>query len=142
TVPSASRWRPPQASLPMSPRPLQSPLHFPRRSVPSMAKSRTKWLTLPVAAGAAVAACVAHGVFVEREWYRRASYRLPILPSGARPVRGLRLSDLHFVHSDRRKEAFLRNLDRPDVLVVTGDLLGEPQAVERVVAALRPLRGR
>src|SRR5439155_8281710 len=34
------------------------------------------------------------------------------------------------------------SLPRPDVSVVTGDILGEPEAVEHAVEALHPLRGR
>jgi predicted MPP superfamily phosphohydrolase len=88
------------------------------------------------------AACIAYGVFVERRWYRLAVYRLPILPSHARlPLTVLHLSDLHFVGSDRGKARFLASLPRPDITVLTGDLLGEPAAVETVTAALGPVRG-
>jgi predicted MPP superfamily phosphohydrolase len=38
--------------------------------------------------------------------------------------------------------AFLAALPSADVTIVTGDLLGEPEAVETVVRALRPARGR
>jgi hypothetical protein len=54
----------------------------------------------------------------------------------------LHLSDLHFVANERRKGAFLSSLPRPDVVVVTGDFLAEPEGVETAVAAVRPLRGR
>lgn len=88
------------------------------------------------------AACIAYGVFIERRWYRLVRYRLPILPPDARsPLTVLHLSDLHFVVSDRGKARFLASLPRPDVTVVTGDLLGEPEAVEGVTAALGPVRG-
>jgi predicted MPP superfamily phosphohydrolase len=103
----------------------------------------TKWIELTLAAGLALgAACVAYGVFVERRWYRTASYRIPLLPDGVAPVRILHLSDLHFVQGDRSKSAFLRRLDPADLTVVTGDILGEPAGVDGVVEALRPLRGR
>lgn len=92
--------------------------------------------------GGAGALCVAYGVFVERRWYRRAEYRLEVLPPGAQPLRILHLSDLHVVRDDRAKAAFLGSLEPPDVLVVTGDFLGEPQGVETAVDALRPLTGR
>src|SRR5712691_137755 len=99
------------------------------------------WALVAVAAAGAV--CVAYGVLLERRWYRRADYRLELLPGpAAEPLRLLHLSDLHFVAGDRGKARFLASLGRPDVAVVTGDLLGEPQAAEAVVAALRPLRGR
>jgi len=95
-----------------------------------------------VAVLSAGAACVAYGVLLERRWYRVATYRVPVLPGGSHPIRVLHLSDLHFVRRDRRKASFLAGLPAPDVVVATGDLLGEPEAVEGVVAALRPLRGR
>src|SRR5712692_710423 len=99
------------------------------------------WALVAVAAAGAV--CVTYGVLLERRWYRRADYRLELLPGpAAEPLRLLHLSDLHFVAGDRGKARFLASLGRPDVAVVTGDLLREPQAAEAVVAALRPLRGR
>jgi predicted MPP superfamily phosphohydrolase len=88
------------------------------------------------------AVCVAYGALVERRWYRRRVYRLELLRPEAAPVSLLHLSDLHFVEGDRRKARFLAAFPQPDVAVVTGDLLGEPEAVETVVRALRPLRGR
>jgi predicted MPP superfamily phosphohydrolase len=91
---------------------------------------------------AAGAACVAYGVFVERRWYRVRHYRLEILPPESRPLTLLHLSDLHFVARDRRKQDFMATLPEPDIAVVTGDMLADPNGVERVVAALRPVRGR
>lgn len=94
-------------------------------------------------AAAAGAGAVGYGVFVERHRYRSVRYRLDILPAGApEGLTLLHLSDLHMLAGDRRLPPFLRNLPRADLTVVTGDFLGEPEAVERVVAALRPLRGR
>lgn len=54
----------------------------------------------------------------------------------------LHLSDLHFVRHDPRKARFLASLQTPDVTVVTGDILGEPEAIDAAVEALRPVRGR
>ena len=87
--------------------------------------------------------CVAYGVFVERRWYRLATYRLPILPAGSRAgPKILHLSDLHFVTSDGGKARFLASLPEADVTIVTGDVLGEPEAVAAVARALGPARGR
>ncbi len=91
---------------------------------------------------AAGVACVLYGVLIERRWYRLAEYRLPLLHPSARPLSILHLSDLHYLRSDRKKAAFLAALPPTDVTVLTGDILGEPQAVEAAVAALRPARGR
>ncbi|HEX5949526.1 MAG TPA: metallophosphoesterase [Actinomycetota bacterium] len=99
------------------------------------------WLILGV--GVLGALCVAYGVLVERRWYRLTRYRLDILPAaGPATIHVLHLSDLHVVRSDRRLAAFLAGLPRPDVVVVTGDFLAEPEAVETAVATVRPVRGR
>ncbi|MBI2239089.1 MAG: metallophosphoesterase family protein [Actinobacteria bacterium] len=87
--------------------------------------------------------CVAYGVFIERGWFRLVRYRVDILPAGGpEALRVLHLSDLHLVRDDNRKARFLASLPQADVTVVTGDIIGEPEAVERSVEALRPVRGR
>jgi predicted MPP superfamily phosphohydrolase len=97
---------------------------------------------IPAGVLAAGILCVLYGIFIERSWYRLRTYRLDILPAGASgPVRMLHLSDLHFTRGDGRKARFVAALPRPDVTVVTGDMLGEAEAVETAVAALRPVRG-
>lgn len=89
------------------------------------------------------AACVLYGVLVERTWYRLRRHRLDILPAGGpRSLTILHLSDLHVLRRDDRKLRFLAGLPRADVTVVTGDFLGEPEAVERAVEAVEPTRGR
>jgi hypothetical protein len=93
---------------------------------------------------AAGAGCVLWGIFVERTRYRVRRYRVAILPTAGGPDRleVLHLSDLHVVRGDRRKVRFLASLPPADVTVVTGDFLAEPEAVERAVEAVRPVRGR
>ena len=87
--------------------------------------------------------CALWGIFVERRRYRLVRHRLDILPaSTAGPVTVLHLSDLHFVHRDAGKAAFLATLPAADVTVVTGDFLAEPEAVETTVAAVHTVRGR
>jgi predicted MPP superfamily phosphohydrolase len=87
--------------------------------------------------------CFLYGTLIERRWFRRRTYRLAVLPpdTDAR-LTVLHLSDLHMVNRDDAKARFLASLEPADVTVVTGDILGEPEAVERAVEALRPLRGR
>ncbi|MCA1726968.1 MAG: metallophosphoesterase [Actinobacteria bacterium] len=87
-------------------------------------------------------ACVAYGVFLERTWFALRRYRLEILPPGVRPLSVLHLSDLHFTRGDGRKRRFVESLPQADLAIVTGDILGEPQAVENASAALRAVRGR
>jgi uncharacterized protein len=99
------------------------------------------WSLIAVAAAGVV--CVAYGTLIERRWYRIASYRVAALPPGAGdPLTILHISDMHMLAADRRKSAFLASLARPDVCVVTGDILGEPGAVDACVDALRSTRGR
>jgi uncharacterized protein len=89
--------------------------------------------------GAAVAT---YAVVVERRWYRLVRRRLDILPTGTGSLTVLHLSDLHITDGDRRPARFLASLPRADVTVITGDVIGEPGAVEYVVRSLRPVRGR
>jgi predicted MPP superfamily phosphohydrolase len=86
--------------------------------------------------------CLAYGVLIERHRYRLVHRGIHILPAASAPISVLHLSDLHFVRGERRKAAFLASLPRPDVVVVTGDFLAEPEAVETAVAAVRAVRGR
>jgi predicted MPP superfamily phosphohydrolase len=92
--------------------------------------------------GAGVA-CVAYGVAIERHWYRMSRYRLDILPAGSNAnLTVLHLSDLHVVRGSARMQRFIASLPAVDVTAVTGDILGEPEAVEEAVAMLRQVRGR
>jgi predicted MPP superfamily phosphohydrolase len=89
--------------------------------------------------------CVLYGTLIEHSWYRVRRYRLDILPTGGPgpdSLTVLHLSDLHFVAHDAKKTRFLASLPPADVTVVTGDFLAEPDAVETVVAAVEPVRGR
>jgi hypothetical protein len=99
------------------------------------------WILLAIAL--AGLACVMYGVLIERRAYRLVRRRLAILPAnGPETLTVLHLSDLHFVRGDERKERFLGSLPAPDVTVVTGDFLAEPEAVEIAVAAVAANRGR
>jgi uncharacterized protein len=88
---------------------------------------------------------MAYGVAIERRWYRLVHLRVAMLPAdgkGPDALTVLHLSDLHFVRGDGPKARFLAGLPQADITVVTGDFLAEPEAVERVVAAVRPVQGR
>ena len=100
---------------------------------------------LPVVLTIAVigVACVLYGILIERFRYRVIRHRLDILPATAeRPLLVLHLSDLHFVRHDPRKARFLSTLPTPDITIVTGDFLAEPDAVEAAVEGVGPVRGR
>jgi predicted MPP superfamily phosphohydrolase len=90
------------------------------------------------------AACVAYGVLVERRWFRLRTERVPVLPPGHDPVALLHLSDLHMVAGDRAKRDFMRRLAElpADLVVLTGDMLGEPASLEAVLDALGEFKPR
>jgi uncharacterized protein len=92
---------------------------------------------------AAAVACVAYGILIERRWYRLVRRRVAILPAGrGAELTVLHLSDLHLTRRSRPLRRFLAMLQPADVTVLTGDILGEPEAVEDAVAALHRVRGR
>jgi predicted MPP superfamily phosphohydrolase len=100
-----------------------------------------------VAAGAlaaAGAACVGYGVLVERDWYRLRRERVRALEPGQPPLTVLHLSDLHLTVADTRRVAFLERLaaEPVDLVVLTGDMLGEPAALDPVLEALGRFRPR
>lgn len=91
-------------------------------------------------AGLALAglACVGYGTFVESASYRVRRVDVPILGSGAVPVRVLHFSDVHLMPWQRRRLAFLSSLRglEPDLVICTGDCLSSPDAVAPFRAAL------
>jgi hypothetical protein len=100
-------------------------------------------LPVVLAIVALAAGCVVYGVVVERSWYRVVRHRLDILPmDGPSALTVLHLSDLHFVRADDRKTRFLSTLPTPDVTIVTGDFLAEPEGIPAAIAGVRSVRGR
>ncbi len=90
--------------------------------------------------------CAALGVaawstLVEPKLFTVRRHTLPVLPAGAAPLRVLQLSDLHLAPWQHRKIAWVRQLAelRPDLVVLTGDLMGHRFAREPLLHALRPL---
>jgi predicted MPP superfamily phosphohydrolase len=93
---------------------------------------------------AAGAACVAYGVLVERHWYRLRRETLRVLQPGQPPCTVLHLSDFHLLTGDTRRQRFLAELAElpADLVVVTGDILGEPAALEVALDSLSRFRPR
>jgi predicted MPP superfamily phosphohydrolase len=87
-------------------------------------------------------ATLAYASLVERNWFALRRHRVPCLPPGARPVRVLHISDLHFRGGQRLKRAFLGRLARtdPDLVVGTGDFLGGAPFVDATVEAMTQIR--
>lgn len=99
------------------------------------------WILVAILAVGAL--CVAYGALVERRWYRLVRYRVPILPTGGpEELTVLHLSDLHVTRRSGGLRRFLEGLPGADMTVVTGDIVGEPEAVEAAARALRAVRGR
>src|SRR5215213_1724883 len=96
------------------------------------------------AVAAAGAACVGYGILVERDWYRLRRQRVEVLAPGQPPITVLHLSDLHLTVADTRRMRFLERLaaEPVDLVVVTGDMLGEPRALEPVLDSLGRFRPR
>jgi len=100
--------------------------------------------TLAASAGvlAAVgAAGLGYAGVIERNWFALREFEIPVLPAGARPVRILQVSDLHFVPGQERKARWVRGLARlePDLVINSGDNLSHMSAVPPVLRALEPL---
>jgi uncharacterized protein len=108
--------------------------------MPATIPARTGILAGGVAA--AGAACVAYGALVERDWYRLRRETVPALAPGQPPLTVLHLSDLHLTAADGRRVEFLHRLaDEPaDLVVLTGDMLGEPEGLDPVLDALGRFR--
>jgi predicted MPP superfamily phosphohydrolase len=96
------------------------------------------------AVAAAGAACVGYGVLVERDWYRLRRQRVEALEPGQPPLTVLHLSDLHLTAADHRRMAFLERLagEPVDLVVLTGDMLGGPDALDPVLDVLGRFRPR
>lgn len=96
--------------------------------------------SLAALAGAGVAG-VAYAGLVERNWYALRSATVPVLPSGAAPVRVLQVSDLHLVPRQERKIRWVRELASlaPDFVVNSGDNLADVAAVPPLLRSMEPL---
>jgi uncharacterized protein len=109
-----------------------------------MPAASSKVALLAGAVTAAGAVCVGYGVLVERDWYRLRRERVRALEPGQAPLTVLHLSDLHLTVADTRRVAFLERLaaEPVDLVVLTGDMLGEPAALDPVLEALGQFRPR
>lgn len=68
----------------------------------------------------------AWSTLVEPRLFTLRRHTLPVLPEGSTPLRVLQLSDLHLAPWQHRKIEWVRSLVelRPDLVVLTGDLMG------------------
>jgi len=79
-----------------------------------------------------------YAVVVERTWFAVRRHVVPCLPAGSTPIRVLHVSDLHLRSVQRRKQRFMRSLAtlEPDLIVGTGDFLGDEVSVDATVEAM------
>jgi uncharacterized protein len=101
-------------------------------------------IPVTAAVGAAGAATLGYAAVVERNWFALRRFEVPVLPSGAEPLRVLHVSDAHLTPGRRRLMSWLRSLDDldPDLVVNTGDSIAHPQAVRCFLDSLGPLLDR
>lgn len=99
--------------------------------------------SIALAIGAAGAAAFAWGSLVERTRWTLRRVDVPVLPTGATPIRVLHLSDLHMAPWQRDKQEWVRELARlePDLIVDTGDNLGHERGLEGIKRAFEPFAG-
>lgn len=97
--------------------------------------------TTAAAAVGTAALTLGYASAIERNAFVVREVTMPILTPGSSPLRVLHLSDIHMRPSQRRKQAWLRELAgwEPDLVVNTGDNLSHPRAVPAVVQALGDL---
>jgi predicted MPP superfamily phosphohydrolase len=88
-----------------------------------------------------LAAGIGYASLIERNAFTLREVTMPVLAPGSTPLKVLHISDIHMRPTQRRKQAWLRELARlePDLVVNTGDNLAHPKAVPTVVQALNPL---
>lgn len=93
-----------------------------------------------IALGAGV---FAYAAFIERNAFRVRTETIEVLEPGAQPIRALHLSDLHLAPWQVRKIDWVRSLAElaPDLVIVTGDMLGHTGALPALRSALAPFAG-
>ena len=84
------------------------------------------------------AGCLLWGVFVETRRFTVRRVNVPVLPTGAKPLRVLHLSDLHVTARSRTRLAFIETLAglEPDLVIDTGDNVAQAAAIEPLGRAL------
>jgi uncharacterized protein len=98
-------------------------------------------LLIVVAVGAAI---LLYATLIERNWFAVRRHRIPCLPAGSPTITILHLSDLHLRAPQRRKRAFLTGLAaiKPDLIVGTGDFIGDGRSNEEAVEAVTAIPAR
>ena len=81
---------------------------------------------------------LAYAGLYEVDAFRLRRFTVPVLPTGARDVRVLHLSDIHMTPGRTKRQRWLTELSglEPDLVVDTGDNLAHPEAVPFVLQSL------
>ncbi len=97
--------------------------------------------TTTIAAGAAT---FAYASLIERNMFTLRRCDVPVLAPDAEPLRVLHISDLHMMPGQKRKQQWVRELvgTDPDLVIVTGDNMANPDALPGVARALQPVMDR
>lgn len=104
----------------------------------------SRHLTPALALLAAGGAAAGYASVIERNWFVLRRVDVPVLPTGAKPVRVLHISDAHLTPGRTQLLSWIRSLDatEPDLVVNTGDSIAHPRAVQPFLDALGPLLDR
>ncbi|SDT75244.1 metallophosphoesterase [Actinoplanes derwentensis] len=102
---------------------------------------KRSFITAAAALTAVGGATLAYSALLERNMFTLRRFDVPVLEPDAEPLRILHLSDLHMMPGQRRKQDWVAALigADPDLVVVTGDNMADPDAVPGVLRALDPL---
>lgn len=102
------------------------------------------WSRIALGTVATGVTTLAYSVGIERRHWTLREATLPVLDTGARPLRLLHVSDLHLTPGQRSKIGWVSELAalEPDLVINTGDNLAHPAAVPGVLGALGPLLQR
>ena len=94
--------------------------------------------------GALGASCLAYAGLYEVDAFRLRRVDVSVLPSGARPIRILHISDVHMTPHARARQRWLSTLGalEPDLVINTGDNLADEEAVQYVLTSFGRLLDR
>jgi uncharacterized protein len=94
--------------------------------------------------GALGASCLAYAGLYEVNAFRLRRVDVPVLPSGARPIRILHISDVHMTPHASARQRWLSTLGalEPDLVINTGDNLADEEAVQYVLTSFGRLLDR
>lgn len=93
------------------------------------------------AAALTAVSALAWAAAVEVRWFALRRFTVPVLKTGAAPLRVLHLSDLHLLPSHRRTIDWVRSLGKldPHLVINTGDNIAGPDSLEPLLRAFEPL---